>query len=147
MKIRGNWKFGRREFLKRSAIASLGLGLASSFGGTAVSAIAPGDRSRRYTPLGRTGMQISDTSFGASRLGSGQEALVVYAFDRGINYFDSAETYMGGESETTIGNALRGKRDKVFLTSKVLTTPSDGKESIMQALEGSLRRLQTDHID
>ncbi|HLI79915.1 MAG TPA: aldo/keto reductase, partial [Candidatus Binataceae bacterium] len=72
---------------------------------------------------------------------------VLHAYDRGINYFDTAETYTGGESETVIGNALKGKRDKVYLTSKTLAGPSDSKATIMASLEGSLRRLQTDHVD
>src|SRR5712692_1679200 len=102
---------------------------------------------RRYAPLGRTGMKISDISFGADQLTPSQEDLVHHAFDLGINYFDTAETYAGGESETALGNALRGKRDKVFLTSKTLAWPDTKKGEIMQALEGSLRRLQTDHVD
>ncbi len=92
-------------------------------------------------------MKISDISFGADRLSPGEEDLVRHAYDRGINYFDTAETYRGGDSETTLGNALRGKRDKVFLTSKTLAEPDTRKEAMMQALEGSLRRLQTDHVD
>jgi uncharacterized protein len=146
MKIRGERKLDRREFLKQGAMAGLGLGIAS-ISRTASAALEPGNRIRRYGPLGRTGMQMSDISFGAGRLTAGQEDLVLHAFDRGINYFDTAETYMGGESETTVGNALRGKRDKVFIASKVLTSPSDRKESMMQSLEGSLKRLQTDHVD
>jgi predicted aldo/keto reductase-like oxidoreductase len=80
-------------------------------------------------------------------LTAGNEDLVRHAFDCGVNYFDSAETYTGGESETTIGNALKGKRDKVFLTSKIITRADDSRGSMMTALEGSLRRLQTDHVD
>src|SRR5262249_38739633 len=98
-------------------------------------------------PLGRTGMKISDISFGADRLSPGQEDLVRHAFDVGINYFDTAETYRGGDSETTLGKALRGKGDKVFLKSKTLPQSKNGKPAMMQALEGSLRRLQTDYVD
>jgi aryl-alcohol dehydrogenase-like predicted oxidoreductase len=92
-------------------------------------------------------MNISDISFGADRLSPGQEDLVRHAFDLGINYFDTAETYRGGDSETALGNALRGKRDKVFLTSKTLAWTDTRKDAMMQALEGSLPRLQTDHVD
>jgi aryl-alcohol dehydrogenase-like predicted oxidoreductase/NAD-dependent dihydropyrimidine dehydrogenase PreA subunit len=137
---------GRREFLKRGALAGLGIGLAP-LAGTAAASIPPKAQVRRYSELGRTGMKISDISFGASRLGAGQEDLVRHAFDCGINYFDTAESYTSGESETIIGNALRGKRDKIFLTSKTLTGPDTGRDALMAALEGSLRRLQTDHID
>ena len=137
---------GRREFLKRGVMAGVGVSLmpVAAVAGASVDAAA---RVRRYSPLGRTGMKISDISFGASRLTAGQEDLVRHAFDSGINYFDTAETYTGGESETTIGNALRGKRDKVYLTSKTIAMPDHKRETMMAALEGSLRRLQTDHVD
>ena len=102
---------------------------------------------KAYKTLGRTGLRISDISFGSSRLRTGEEDLVKYAFDRGVNYFDTAESYTGGDSETVIGNALRGKRDKVYVVSKVSAGASERKESMMSALEGSLRRLQTDYVD
>lgn len=137
---------GRREFIRSGTLAGLGVGLAT-LTGSASAAITSTPEVRRYAPLGRTGMKISDISFGADRLSPGEEDLVRHAYDRGINYFDTAETYRGGDSETTLGNALRGKRDKVFLTSKTLAEPDTRKEAMMQALEGSLRRLQTDHVD
>src|SRR5579862_1581036 len=137
----------RREFLKRSAIASVGAGLLPMLGASDAAASIPPGEVRRYSPLGKTGMKISDISFGGSRLHSGEEAVVLHAYDRGINYFDSADTYTGGESETVIGNALKGKRDKVYLTSKTLAQADDKRDAMMQTLNGSLRRLQTDHVD
>jgi predicted aldo/keto reductase-like oxidoreductase len=137
---------GRREFIRSGTLAGLGVGLAT-LTGAASAAIPSTPEVRRYAALGRTGMKISDISFGADRLSPGQEDLVHHAFDRGINYFDTAETYRGGDSETTLGHALRGKRDKVFLTSKTLAEPDTHKDAMMRALEGSLRRLQTDHVD
>ncbi len=136
---------GRREFIKRGALAGLGVGL-MSFARKAVAAI-PTPGVRRYRELGRTGMRISDISFGSSGLGAGQEDVVLKALDGGINYFDTANDYSGGDSESTIGRALRGKRDKVFIASKVWASPDDSRQAIMQELEGSLRRLQTDHVD
>ncbi|HKM99285.1 MAG TPA: aldo/keto reductase [Candidatus Binataceae bacterium] len=135
----------RREFIKRGALAGLGVGLIPIANASA--AIAPSPQVRRYSTLGRTGLKISDISFGGSRLTAGQEDIVLHAYECGINYFDTAETYSGGESETTIGNALRGKRDKIFLTSKIITSADDRRDTMMTALEGSLRRLQTDHVD
>ncbi|HYB90830.1 MAG TPA: aldo/keto reductase [Candidatus Binataceae bacterium] len=135
---------GRREFIKSGALASLAVGLLP-IAGASPTPLSP--QVRRYAALGSTAMKISDISFGASRLRAGQEGLVQHAFDAGINYFDTAESYMGGESETTIGNALAGRRDKVFLTSKKLVDAGERKESMMQALEGSLGRLKTDHVD
>src|SRR5262249_28098578 len=135
-----------RAFLRRGALASFGVGLFPFTGGAQPLPHARAEV-RRYVPLGRTGMQISDISFGASRLNVGEEAIVLHAFERGINYFDTAESYSGGDSERTIGNALRGKRDKVCLTSKVEAGVTDRKEALMAALEDSLRRLHTDYVD
>jgi predicted aldo/keto reductase-like oxidoreductase len=138
-------EIGRREFIRSGALAGLGVGLALT--GSADASVPPQPRVRRYAALGRTGMRISDISFGADRLSPGQEDLVRHALDLGINYFDTAETYRSGDSEIVLGKVLRGKRDKVFLTSKVASGPDAKRDEIMQALEGSLRRLQTDHVD
>ena len=114
---RSERSIGRREFLKRGMLAGVGVSL-MPLASSANASIEASPQVRRYSALGRTGLKISDISFGGSRLTSGNEDLVRHAFDSGINYFDSADTYTGGESETTIGNALKGKRDKVYLTSK-----------------------------
>ena len=106
-----------------------------------------GNRVRRYVTLGRTGLKMADISFGSSRLREGEEALVHHALDRGVNYFDTAESYTGGESERVLGNALKGKRDEVIIVSKTWANAAASKEALMEDLEGSLRRLQTDHLD
>ena len=137
---------GRREFLRRSALAGLGVGLLPLSGATP-SAGQTAAQVRRYVSLGRTGIKMSDISFGSSRLDAGDEDVVRHALDRGINYFDTAESYRGGDSETTIGNVVRVRRDKVYLTSKVITSSSERKESMMRVLEGSLGRLRTDYVD
>jgi predicted aldo/keto reductase-like oxidoreductase len=141
-----NARLDRRAFLRRGALASVGMGL-FPLTGRAQPLPQTSAEVRRYVPLGNTGMKMSDISFGASRLGAGEENIVRHAFDRGINYFDTAESYTGGESESTIGNALQGKRDKVFITSKVSAGATDRKEDLMTTLEGSLRRLRTDYVD
>lgn len=137
----------RREFIKRGTLAGIGVGLIPLAEVSASTPPAGPPQVRRYTTLGRTGLKISDISFGGSRLHTGEEDIVLHAYERGINYFDTAETYAEHESEQTIGNALRGKRDKVFITSKVITSSTDNRTMMMEALEGSLRRLQTDHVD
>jgi predicted aldo/keto reductase-like oxidoreductase len=132
----------RRDFLKAS-LAMLGGG---HWAATRVAASNAGPASvRRYKTLGRTGMKISDISFGSSR--SADPDLVRHALDRGVNYFDTAEGYKGGSSEEAIGEGLEGKRDRVFLTSKVKAEADDSRDDIMRALEGSLRRLRTDYVD
>jgi len=135
----------RRQFIKTSALAGA-FGLLPHQAQSA--AQTRGDQGvKQYKRLGRTELKISDISFGSSRLRSGEERLVHHAMDRGINYFDSAESYTSGQSETVIGNAIKGKRDQVYLVSKTLTSSSTTADVMMHDLEGSLRRLRTDYVD
>lgn len=143
----GGWLLDRRQFIKQGALAGVGLGLLHLGGAAAAAAVSGEPRVRRYAQLGRTGIKMSDISFGSSSLGLGEEDLVLYAYDLGVNYFDSAEMYTGGDAETTIGNALSGKRDKVYVTSKVVCSRGERRERMMRALDGSLRRLRTDYVD
>ena len=78
--------------------------------------------------------------------------MVAAAIDAGINFFDTADIYGGGQSEEYLGRALKGRRDKVLIATKFGMKMADGKEGakpayIRQAAEDSLRRLGTDHID
>jgi len=130
----------RRRFLISSTAATLGLGL----GHHAWAAPTP-PRIRRYRCLGRTGLEISDISFGSSR--TTDPALVRYALERGVNYFDTAEGYKDGRSEAAIGEALQGERDRVILASKVKAGRDTPRAEIMKKLEESLVRLRTDRID
>jgi predicted aldo/keto reductase-like oxidoreductase len=139
-------RLGRRELLQRGALAGLGL-TALPLRAWAQPAAQGQVFVRRYVTLGRTGMRVSDISFGSSRLGAKEGSTVRHALDRGINYFDTADTYRSGDSETTIGLALRGKRDRVYIASKTYTGPTDRRDSMMSALEQSLRRLHTDYVD
>lgn len=102
-------------------------------------------RIRRYTRLGRTELQVSDISLGSSR--NSDPDVIAHAFDRGVNFFDSAESYRWGNAEEAIGKALKGRREKVILTSKTKAGANDSRGEIMKSLENSLRRLQTDHVD
>lgn len=87
----------------------------------------------------------------------GQEAttrMVKQALDRGINFIDTADVYSLGESETLLGNALKGVREEIVLATKV-RLPTGGnfnhsgatRVNIVRGIEASLRRLQTDYID
>ena len=136
----------RRELLQRSAFAAFGLSILP-LRASAQPARRAGARVQRYATLGRTGMRVSDISFGSSRLGAGEGDIVRHAFDQGINYFDTADSYGGGNSETIIGDVLRDKRDRVYIASKTYTSPSDRRDAMMRSVEGSLRRLRTDYVD
>jgi predicted aldo/keto reductase-like oxidoreductase len=138
----------RRSFLKQAVLGSAVLGAVPT-----IAAAAPPIQSgtgapaiKHYKKLGSTDIKMSDISFGGSSLRQDVN-LIHYALDRGINYFDTAESYTGGTSEETLGTALHGKRDKVYLTSKGAFQADTRQDAMMQTLEGSLRRLQTDYID
>lgn len=145
-----NTSQARRRFLQSSTLGGLAIWSGQTNAGAPLSSpetSSPDARVRRYVRLGRTEMKISDISFGASRLRLGQEHLVHHALDRGINYFDTAESYTDGASETVLGNALKGQREQVYLVGKRITGETEGRSSMMAALEESLTRLQTDYID
>ena len=113
-----------------------------------------------YRQLGPAGVRVSVIGIGTNRFGS--EALpteevknvVDRALDLGINFLDSANSYQKGRSEEAIGKALKGRWDKFILASKFYFPtgdgPNDGGTSryhLMNAVEDSLTRLQSDHID
>ena len=134
---------GRRDVLRLGAASGV-IPLAS----IAVGQEAPAaGEVGRYVRLGRTELEISDISFGSSRLRRGDEHLIHHALDRGINYFDTADGYSAGASENTIGRALEGRRDKVYIASKFVAGKDETRVSLMRALDTSLRRLRTDYID
>ncbi|MGA3103334.1 MAG: aldo/keto reductase [Terriglobales bacterium] len=101
--------------------------------------------------FGKTGVQVSAMGLGGYHLGSAEtdqaaNEIVAKAIDYGVTFFDNAWEYHDGLSEERLGKALRGKRDQVFLMTKVCTHGRD-KKLAMRMLEESLRRLQTDHLD
>jgi 1-deoxyxylulose-5-phosphate synthase len=111
--------------------------------------------------LGRTGVMVSPLCLGAMNFGgptSEEDSFKIIdtALDAGINFIDTANVYHAGESERIVGKALKlnGKRQQVVLATKVYNSMGAGPNErgvsryhIMEAVEDSLRRLQTDHID
>ena len=109
--------------------------------------------------LGRTDLKVSRVSMGAMNFGSQvSEADAVRMIDRcldcGINFFDTANVYNRGMSETILGYALRGRRHQVVLASKVRGKMGDepddaglSRAAIRKAIDGSLKRLGTDYLD
>ncbi len=140
----------RRSFLRLGAATGLA-GALPTVAATAAANAGPAkvvaDGVQRYVRLGRTNLEISDISFGSSRLRMGEEALVDHAYDLGVNYYDTAESYTRGASETVLGKALQSKRDKVIIASKMIAGPETRASQLMAALEGSLARLRTDYVD
>jgi aryl-alcohol dehydrogenase-like predicted oxidoreductase len=118
----------------------------------------------KYRNLGNTGLIVSEVALGSMQFGGkmkmgnlGQEdttRMVTLAVDRGINFIDTADVYSQGESETLLGNALKGLREEIVLATKVRLPMSDNfnrsgatRVNIMRGIESSLKRLQTDHVD
>jgi aryl-alcohol dehydrogenase-like predicted oxidoreductase len=112
-----------------------------------------------YKKLGRTGLKVSTITLGCMTLGlqvGESESLNVIksALDLGINSFDTANGYAGGKSEQILGTAVKGQRNSVIIATKVSFIngpgPNDSglsRKHIMNEVEGSLKRLQTDYID
>ena len=101
--------------------------------------------------LGRTGEEVSCLGFGGYHLGTIQEPktaidLCQQSIDEGITFMDNAWEYHDGRSEELMGEALVGRREQVFLMTKVCTHGRD-KHEAMRQLEDSLRRLKTDYLD
>jgi aryl-alcohol dehydrogenase-like predicted oxidoreductase len=118
----------------------------------------------KHRKLGHTGLIVSEMALGSMQFGGqmnmgnlGQEdttRMVKLAVDHGINLIDTADVYSLGESETLLGNALKGIRQEIVLATKVRLPMGDNfnrsgatRVNILRELEGSLRRLQTDYID
>ncbi len=137
--------FKRRSFLHLGAMTGIASGISLPALGERASGSTAGVK--QYNTLGRTGLKISDISFGAATLRRGEEYLVEHALDLGVNYFDTAESYSSGQSEPVIGNALKGKRDKVVLATKAMVGVRTGRDEMMGVLEESLRNLKTDYVD
>lgn len=122
-----------------------------------------------HAQLGQTGIFVSRLCLGTMTFGGGDnpagraigrltqaetDVIVGKALDAGINFIDTADVYGGGGSETLLGETLKGRRDGVVLATKMSGRAGPGPNQIgqsrlhlMRALEDSLRRLQTDHVD
>lgn len=113
----------------------------------------------QYKNLGRTGLKVSEICLGTfnfgNQVGEADSAKIISsALASGINFLDTSDGYIKGISETTVGKALKGKRRDVVLATKVAFVTGPGvndrglsRRHIMDAIENSLRRLQTDYID
>ncbi len=140
----------RREFLTASALTGLALPAAAHASidtpkpvppamAPAPTAAAPVIRKRK---LGKTGLEVSEVAFGC--MITSDQSVIERAADLGVNLFDTARGYQGGNNERLVGAALKGRRDKVYISTK---TGGGTKADAMAHLEESLRQLGTDHVD
>ncbi|HLZ86137.1 MAG TPA: aldo/keto reductase [Puia sp.] len=122
----------------------------------------------QYTTLGNTGLIVSRLSFGAMTFTAGNKSfatiykteaavadeMVGRALEAGVNFFDTADAYAGGESESILGQALKSRRAEVVITTKVGNRTGTGliqsglsRRHILWSIDQSLRRLGTDYVD
>jgi aryl-alcohol dehydrogenase-like predicted oxidoreductase len=121
-----------------------------------------------YRQLGRSGLKVPALSFGTGTFGGsnafferwGQtdvdeaSRLIDICLDAGVTLFDTADIYSQGRSEEVLGAALKGKRDRAMISTKASFRKGDGPNDtgssryhLVRSVEGSLKRLGTDHID
>ena len=124
--------------------------------------------SMEYRQLGYSGLKVSSLSFGAGTFGGGNEffrawgqsnvseasRLVDLCLDAGVNLFDVADVYSEGLAEEILGQAIKGRRNQLLLSTKCTFRLGKGPNDIgssrfhvIESVEGSLKRLGTDHID
>jgi aryl-alcohol dehydrogenase-like predicted oxidoreductase len=117
-----------------------------------------------YVTLGRSGLKVSRACLGALNFGSSayfkgcdevEATRIINTFlDEGHNFLDTADNYADGQSETIVGRAVKGRREEVVIATKAFMPHGQGPNDrglsrlhLTRALEASLRRLGTDHID
>lgn len=121
-----------------------------------------------YRYLGRSGFRVPVMSFGTGTFGgsgdffkawgttdsAGAKRIVDVCLEAGLNFFDSADIYSGGLAETILGEAIKGRRDQVLISTKATFRLGDGPNDVgssrfhlINAVEAALKRLQTDYID
>lgn len=118
----------------------------------------------KYRHLGKTGVQVSELSFGSWLTFSNQSgiestvAMMAAAYDAGVNFFDNAEVYAGGESEQLMGAALKKlgwRRGSYLVSTKLFWGLHDGpnerntlnRKYLIEGIDGSLKRLDLDYVD
>ena len=148
-------KISRRNFVRvGGATLAGGAALAASPSPAAANrtsssfdrSVVRNSRIQNYRTLGRTGWRVSDIGFGTGPLK--ESTLVRAAFDKGINYFDTAESYGNGAAERAIGEALPHiGRENVFIATKAVFRGGETESEVVERIRRSLERLQTDYVD
>ncbi len=136
----------RRRFIKTGSVILAGSAWGMTEAQETTQKSEEVDKINQYHTLGRTGFQASDISMGCTR--SRESNVFRYAYDKGINYFDTAESYVGGKSEKILGDALKFMdRKKIFITTKLILESEENKDSILERFRKCQERLQTEYVD
>lgn len=153
-----NKRTTRRAFIKKAGLASAGVALGGLYpladaAQDSKSARSPSGKPIPLRTLGKTGVKVSLLGLGGAHAGrprTAEEAIRIIheAIDSGVTFMDNAYDYNGGRSEELMGEAIKDRRGKVFLMTKVCVHATGGKaKDAMRQLETQLKRLQTDHLD
>ena len=138
-----------RDFMDRRSFIRLGaVTTGMAVGGVSAAEERPESTSgegMKYRPLGKTGLKVSEISFGT--YGFNNPGLLSAALDAGINFICTSGVSEYGVAEESIGKAIGKRRDKVVILTGVDGKPGTPKEHFLKALDRSLARLKTDHID
>lgn len=137
------FKIGRRRFMKSASSALFGLTLPSLWKAGPAVAREEALQSLEYRTLGRTGLKVTTVSMGV--MNCSDPAVLNRAYDLGVNFYDTAHSYMAGRNEEMVGKVFRDRRDKVFILTKIAPKPAERENRA--SVETSLRRLQTDYVD
>jgi len=137
------FKIGRRRFMKSASSALFGLTLPSLWNTGPALAREEVLPSTEYRTLGRTGLRVTTVSMGV--MNCSDPAVLNRAYDLGVNFYDTAHSYMAGRNEEMVGKVFRDKREKVFILTKIPPRPTERENRA--AIETSLRRLQTEYVD
>jgi len=138
----GSNKMGRRKFIKGLSSALLGITVPHVLQVRSSSGKDEKTSTLQYRVLGKTGLKV--TTVGMGVMNCSDSAVLLRAFDLGINFFDTADCYMRGRNEEMVGKAFQGKRERVFIQTKV---HDHDEKQMRDSVERSLRRLRTDYVD
>jgi len=140
-------KFNRRKFIQKASLATIGAGIASnSASATNLPASLSGTPAvKEYRRFGKTDFKVGDLSSGNPT----NEAVLRALLESGVNFIDTGETYMNGNSERIIGRVIKDMdRSKLFINSKLYTEKEfPSKKEVIQRTNDCLERLQTDYVD
>jgi aryl-alcohol dehydrogenase-like predicted oxidoreductase len=139
-------KINRRKFIQNSSMGLIGAGIMATGDQSSGTRAAERPKISNYRILGRTGFRVSDIGCGGNII---DEHVIKAVIDSGVNYFDTSEAYMGGNSERIIGKCLTGlDRKKYFITTKIYSPRAmKSEDRVISSVRSSLERFGTEYVD
>ncbi len=141
--MNGFKKMNRRDFVQTTLLGGLATLIPFKSKGMArLGSDDPAQVKIQYRSLGKTGLKVSTVGFGA--MITSDPTVIHHALDLGINYIDTASSYMRGNNEILVGSVLKTRRKEAYIATK---TKLGTEEAMMESVTNSLKKLQTDVID